>query len=529
MRKCRDIQSRCQHIRQPFLLEKCHTCVIVSFPVTNETRIVRDLHDTQPSRSYYRPTHYSEGLRAPPRILLWGVILFFLLFLLGIFGTIFGFREILQPAQQQRVIQQIPVMRIFLEPTPLGGVFPTIVSASNSEDAMALLEMPLVFASPTAAATVKQAAAVQPTATQTPIESTAAAPTQPVAAAPTQPKPTIFPATAGPVPTSEDSSSSEVSIPASARIYGIRHEQQRWNNCGPATITMALSYYGWQQDQSAAAAALKPNREDKNVSPHELANFVEDATAVKAIVRMGGNLDLLKLLVSQEFPVIIETGAMFEAYDWIGHYRTVVAYDDSFQLFYFFDSFLGVGDRAQGVTETYEKVDQDWQAFNRTFIVVYPPQQEGLLRRLLDSHWSEQDAAEIALQAAQEEARREPQNPFAWFNMGTSLVEMERYQEAATAFDQAQRFRLPWRMMWYQFGPFEAYFQTGRYDDVMSLVQINLNNAEEIEETYYWQGRVLEAQGKPEQATASFRRALRFNPNDEEARQALDKLNQSTG
>ena len=469
---------------------------------------MRDLHDTQPGRSYYRPT-YSDGLRAPPRILLWGVVLCFLLFLLGVLAIIFGFREVLQPAQQQRVIQQIPLMRMFLEPTPLGGVFPTLVSASNSDDARSLLEMPLVFVSPTATA----AAAVQPTAAQTPI---------PSAAPP--PEPATLPA-AAPVPASEDS----VSIPPSARIYGMRHEQQKWNNCGPATITMALSYYGWRQDQTVAAAALKPNREDKNVSPHELAAFVEAATNLKAIVRMGGDLDLLKLLVSQEFPVIIETGAMFEAYDWIGHYRALVAYDDSYQLFYFFDSFLGVGDSAQGVVETYEKVDQDWQAFNRTFIVVYPPQQEGLLRSLLDSHWQPQDAAQIAFEAAQEEARRQPQNPFAWFNMGTSLVEMERYQEAAAAFDQAQRFRLPWRMMWYQFGPFEAYFQIGRYDDVMSLAQINLNNAEEIEETYYWQGRVLEAQGKPEQAAAAFRRALRFNPNDEEARQALDKLNQSAG
>lgn len=486
---------------------------------------MRDLHDTQPSRSYYRST-YSQGLRAPPRILLWGVILCFLLFLFGLFGTIFGFREILQPAQRQRVIQQIPVMRIFLKPTPQGGVFPTIVSASNSEDAMSLLDMPLTFASPTAAATsVKQAAVVQPAATQTPIESTAA-PTQPVAA---PLEPTMSSVTAAPAPIGMDAGSAGVLIPASARIYGIRHEQQKWNNCGPATITMALSYYGWQQDQTAAAAALKPNREDKNVSPHELAAFVDSATAVKAIVRMGGSLDLLKLLVSQEFPVIIETSAMFEAYDWIGHYRTVVAYDDQFELFYFFDSFLGVGEGAQGVTETYEKVDQDWQTFNRTFIVVYPPQREELLRSLLDSYWDEQDAAKIAFEAAQEEARRQPQNPFAWFNMGTSLVEMGRYQEAAAAFDQAQRFGLPWRMMWYQFGPFEAYFQTGRYDDVMSLVQINLNNAEEIEETYYWQGRVLEAQGKTEQAAASFRRALRFNPNDEEARQALDKLNQGLG
>ena len=287
---------------------------------------------------------------------------------------------------------------------------------------------------------------------------------------------------------------------------------------------MALSYYGWTQDQTYAADKLKPNREDKNVSPHELVNFVSDSTAVTAMVRMGGSLDTLKLLLANEFPVIIETGAMFEAYDWIGHYRTVVAYDDVFELFYFFDSFLGVGESAQGVTETYANVDKDWQAFNRTFIVVYEPQREGLLRSILDSYWTADDAAEIAFEVAQQEARLEPQNAFAWFNMGTSLVELERYQEAATAFDQAQRAKLPWRMMWYQFGPFKAYFETARYDDVLSLVQINLTNAEELEETYYWQGKVRQAQGQPEQAAVSYRRALAYNPNFDEARVALDSL-----
>ena len=480
---------------------------------------MRDLHDTQPSRSYYRPS-YRDGLKAPPRLLFWGVLLCFLLFLFGIFGAIFGFREILQPAQQQRVIQQIPFMRMFLEPTPPGGVFPAIVSTPDSEGAMSLLTAPLIPASPTASAAATVAGEQPPTIQPTSVMPTDAIEVTAVSAQTAPPT-----SSALPPQTDADSDSETASIPPAARIYGIKHHQQTWNNCGPATITMALSYYGWQQDQAVAAAALKPNREDKNVSPHELAAFVENESDLKAIVRMGGDLDLLKLLVSQEFPVLIETGAMFEAYDWIGHYRALVAYDDRSQLFYFFDSFLGVGDGAQGVIESYENVDRDWQAFNRTFIIVYPPQREGLLRGLLERRWNEQDSAQIAFETAREEARREPQNPFAWFNMGTSLVAMERYQEAATAFDQAQRLgRLPWRMMWYQFGPFEAYFQMGRYDDVMSLVQINLNNAEEIEETYYWQGRVLAAQGKPEQAAASFRRALSFNPKDEEARQALEGL-----
>ena len=160
---------------------------------------------------------------------------------------------------------------------------------------------------------------------------------------------------------------------------------------------MALSYYGWQEDQAVAARYLKPNREDKNVSPDEMADFVEESTAVKAIVRMGGTLELLKRLVANGFPVVIETGAMFEAYDWIGHYRALVAYDDNYRQFYFYDSFLGVGDGAQGVAIAYDQVDRDWQSFNRTFIVVYEPQREGLLRSLMDSHWEADAAATYCL------------------------------------------------------------------------------------------------------------------------------------
>ena len=80
-------------------------------------------------------------------------------------------------------------------------------------------------------------------------------------------------------------------------------------------------------------------------------------------------------------------------------------------------------------------------------------------------------------------------------------------------------------MHWYQYGPFAAYYHVGRYDDVMSLVRINQNNARELEETYYWQGRVQEAQGQPQAAAASYRRALAYNPQFDAARQALDYLN----
>ena len=481
-----------------------------------------NLDDTQPSRSYYLQT-YETGVTGPPRILFCGVIFLFLLVILGVIGAIAGFRLVLQPGQQQRVIDQLPFMRMFLQPTPEGGIFPTLIPQSDADDAMALLEMPLLLSSPTpqspsvatspAAPVNAITATVHPTSTFLPAATaTAVAPAAPTETA------------------SLDSSvppTVEVSehLPATSRLYGLLHHQQTWNNCGPATITMALSYYGWLEDQASAARFLKPNREDKNVSPHEMAAFVEEATAVKAIVRMGGTIELLKRLVANGFPVVIETAAMFEAYDWIGHYRALVAYDDNYRLFYFFDSFLGVGNAAQGISITYDQVDRDWQTFNRTFIVVYEPQREGLLRSVMDSHWDADAAAMIALDAATAEARREPNNAFAWFNMGTSLVALDRYPEAATAFDRAQALgKLPWRMLWYQFGPFQAYYEVGRYDDVLSLVKINVNSAEEIEETYYWQGRVLQAQGQSAQAATAYRRALAYNPNYDEAREALENL-----
>ena len=494
-----------------------------------------DLGDTQPNRSVVNYKRQNE-LDAPPRILFWAVVGLFLVVLVGGFAGVFIFRETLQPSQQQRIIDQFPFMRSFLKPTPEGGILPTVAPPDEGSDPLDLLNMP-VAGTPSAtknsdADMQTEEAETQPTdvPTDQPTKTSelpSATPTQPPTATSTSLPPTPIP-TATQVTAAADtlasSNASTLAIPNSGRMFGFRHEQQRWNNCGPANITMALSFYGWQQDQTYAANILKPNREDKNVSPHELAQFVNQETGVRAIVRMGGNIETLKALVANEFPVIIETGAMFEAYDWIGHYRTLIAYDDVFRTMYFFDSFLGIGENGQGVTESYENVDKDWQAFNRTFIVLYQQGEEARLQQVLGELYDEAEAAAIAFETAQDEARANPQNGHAWFNMGTSLTAMGRYQEAATAFDQARRLDMPWRMLWYQFGPFEAYYQVGRYDDILSLVQINLNNAEELEETYFWQGRVFEAQGNTAQAANSYRRALNYNPNFTEARNALDTL-----
>lgn len=56
-------------------------------------------------------------------------------------------------------------------------------------------------------------------------------------------------------------------------LIGFDHEWQTWNNCGPATLVMNLSYFGSQLDQAAIGSVLRQYEDDKNVSPEELAAF----------------------------------------------------------------------------------------------------------------------------------------------------------------------------------------------------------------------------------------------------------------
>ncbi|MCA9936359.1 MAG: hypothetical protein KC415_20640, partial [Anaerolineales bacterium] len=54
--------------------------------------------------------------------------------------------------------------------------------------------------------------------------------------------------------------------PASVILEGVPSEVQGFNNCGPANLTIVLDYHGDDTTQEEAAAYLKPNKEDRNVS-----------------------------------------------------------------------------------------------------------------------------------------------------------------------------------------------------------------------------------------------------------------------
>ncbi len=308
-------------------------------------------------------------------------------------------------------------------------------------------------------------------------------------------------------------------IPASFRLNGLRHHYQTWNNCSGANLTMALSYFGWDFDQDLARAWLKPNVEDKNVSPGEMAMYVNEGQSnlpnVRAIWRYGGTLELVKALIANGFPVIAESGYNVDDLGWMGHYETVVAYNDDQQTLWVYDSYLGLGE-GYGVAHSYAEFDSWWRHFNRAFVVLFDVSREAELRAILGSHADPIAAAQHAFNVAQEEAHT-IDDGWAWYNMGTSLVRQGNFYDAATAFDEAFRRGMPYRTTWYRFGPFEAYYRVGRYDDVLTLVANTEATTVYVEELYYWRGMVYAARGQTDLAINEFNHALSFNRNYTEA------------
>jgi tetratricopeptide (TPR) repeat protein len=174
----------------------------------------------------------------------------------------------------------------------------------------------------------------------------------------------------------------------------------------------------------------------------------------------------------------------------------------------------------------YDALDWYWSHFNRTFIIVYTPDQTETVMQLLGPDADPASNAAASLAAAQAETSANPSNPFAWFNVGTNFVALGEYESAAVAYDQARSLGLPWRMTWYQFGIFEAYYRAGRFDDVTALADATLAQTPYIEELWYYRGLVHQARGAVDAARGQFNQALHYNPNFTAAANALAALGQ---
>ncbi len=330
-------------------------------------------------------------------------------------------------------------------------------------------------------------------------------------------------------------------LPDSVSLPNVKYVDQnnRWNYCGPSNLTMALNFWGWKGNRDDVAKAIKPGENnpkkdfiqkgltDKNVMPYEMVDFVNDETEFHALSRYGGSLELLKNFVAAGYPVLTEKGYYERDVNgktsWMGHYQFITAYDNKAKAFTVQDTYLD----GPNFKVSYEEFVEGWRDFNYLFIVVYPADSESVVHNLL-GEWSDAKwANRRALEVANDEIKTLTgiKSFFAWFNKGTSHVQLQEYVDAADAYDQAFTIYAslgkddttrPYRMMWYQTGPYWAYYYTGRYQDVINLADTTLGTVlggPTLEESLYWRAMAELPTGQTFNAIKDLQSAVYYNKN----------------
>jgi len=308
-------------------------------------------------------------------------------------------------------------------------------------------------------------------------------------------------------------------------LTGLSHMWQTWNNCGPATLAMNLSYFGSTLGQAEIGNVLRSHEDDKNVSPVELAAFAQ-SQGYYAQVRVNGNDPLMKLLLSNGIPVLIETWLEPEPNDGMGHYRLLTGYDEAGGYWigydsYYHDNLVNPDGDYQGIRMPFVETRELWKVFNYTYLLIYSEAQAPTVQAIFGTALDPAVMWQEALQAAQAAVDQNAADPFAWFNLGTSLHAFGDQAAAVQAYDQARQIGLPWRMLWYQYEPFAAYYAVGRYGDLMTMADTTLATTKSIEELYYWRGQALAALGNQTEARQAWEQALQLNARFAPAQEAL--------
>lgn len=317
-----------------------------------------------------------------------------------------------------------------------------------------------------------------------------------------------------------------IPVPASLALDGMGLEYQTMNNCGPANLSMNVTYWGWTTNQHITEEALKTHKDDRNVMLQEMLDFVQANTNLKGQLRYGGDIEVIKRLLSGGFPVLLERGHTDEDDGWMGHYSIITAYDDATQTVQIPDTLLGM------MSMSYAELERDWWHFDGIYLVVYPAEREQEVFALLGT--DADPAQNLQNTLAKLEARIQQVSGqdlfFAVYSKGSVLVEMGDYLGAAQAYDQA--FTLynqldfglrPWRITWYQVGPYLAYYYTGRYQDALNLADQTIANTSfpSLPETWYWGGQSALMLEDKVTAERYFRKALEFYPGWDLATQGL--------
>ena len=182
-------------------------------------------------------------------------------------------------------------------------------------------------------------------------------------------------------------------------------------------------------------------------------------------------------------------------YGWLGHYQFVTGYDETKGVLVVQDTYMKNGRKSR--SSRYDEFIGGWRPFDYLFMVVYPLRAGG--RRcwrcwaIDDPDWASPacpgDGTGRGADADRASTSTLP--PLTWApamspcaNMSTLL--MLTIMPSSFMPPCRTMTRRPYRMLWYQTGPYFAYYYSGRYQDVIDLANVTFDTIGEdvLEESF---------------------------------------------
>lgn len=303
---------------------------------------------------------------------------------------------------------------------------------------------------------------------------------------------------------------------AGKNLSPISHMWQTLNNCGPAAVAMALSYYGYEKTQGEVAQVLRPNPQSRGMSATGIPPYVGQL-GLAAVIKINGNLNLLKALVSNNVPVIVSQ--LVKPDDTIRHYRLVRGYDDAAGVVIVNDSLLG-----PNYLIPYDQFVSIWRVLNYRYIPVYRPADEAVIRSIIGADWDNSVMYNRAVQEASRAVEKQPDDGYLWYDLGEDYFNLKNYQKASEAWEKGLQLGLPDSMFWIYWRLASAYNQMGRFDSALKLLAQIPSGEIGYGRLYYERAEAHKGLKQRDQAIADYKAALELDPTLKEAKDALAAL-----
>ena len=342
-----------------------------------------------------------------------------------------------------------------------------------------------------------------------------------------EPKPlnntiTLSPTPAPSVTTSSDSTPVTLIKPAEQKtLKNDFHIFQTFNNCGPASLSMALSYFGIKASQKVIGDGLRPyqnpqgDNDDKSVTLNEMREKAKEYGLIP-FHRPNGNINLIKYFIAYDIPIIAFTWTKPD--EDIGHYRVVKGYDDNSNELIQDDSLQG-----KNLKFKYDDFNVLWHKFNYEYLVLVPKDKVAIAEAILGENKDESKAWKNAIDILTKFLEKNPGDVPARFSLSISYFYIGDYKKSIEQFEMVQS-KLSKRALWYQIEPIQAYFELGDYNKVFEISDNILNKGNRaFSELYMLRGKIYLIKGELKNAKAEFEKAVFYNKNMEEAQEALRK------